>query len=75
MKERYHYSYSDEQILEEARLLVLTTGASTYTVANQLNRPQSTVWHHMTHRLRDLDAELFLKVGIVLRKNYKGGGR
>lgn len=68
------YLYSDEQVLEEARLLVYTLGASTYTVAKSLNRPQSTVWHHMTHRLQDLDAELFLKVGMVLMKNYKGGG-
>ena len=73
MKKRYYYS--DEQILGEARLLAYTPGASTYTVADQLNRPQSTVWHHMTHRLQDLDAELFLKVGIVLKGNYKGGGR
>lgn len=73
MKKRYYYS--DEQILEEARLLAYTPGASTHTVADQLNRPQSTVWHHMTHRLQDLDAELFLKVGIVLKGNYKGGGR
>ena len=73
MKKRY--LYSDEQVLEEARLLVYTPGASTYNVSNQLNRPQSTVWHHLTHRLQDLDAELFIKVGIVLRKNYKGGGR
>lgn len=69
------YIYSDEQVLEEARSLVYTPKASTYTVANQLNRPQSTVWHHMTHRLQDLDTELFIKVGIVLRKNSKGGGR
>lgn len=73
MKKRYHYS--DEQILEGARLLAYTPGASTYTVAYQLNRPQSTVWYHMTHKLQDLDAELFLKVGIVLKENHKGGGR
>lgn len=73
MKKRY--LYSDEQVLEEARLLVYTPVASTYTVSNQLNRPQSTVWHHLTHRLQDLDTELFIKVGIVLKKNYKGGGR
>lgn len=73
MNKRYYYS--DEQILEEARLLVYTPGASTYTVADRLNRAQSTVWYHMTHRLKDLDSELFLKVGMVLRENYKGGGR
>lgn len=66
------YRYSDEQVLEEARLLVYTKGASTYTVADQLNRAQSTVWHHMTHRLKDLDSELFLKAGMVLRGNYRG---
>lgn len=72
MKKRYYYS--DEQVLEEARLLAYTPGVSTYTVAEQLNRPQSMVWHHMTHRLLDLDAELFLKVGVVLKENHKGGG-
>lgn len=69
------YFYSDEQVLEEARILAYTPEASTYTVAAQLNRPQATVWWHVTHRLPDLDLELFLRVEAVLRKNYKGGGR
>lgn len=38
------YFYSDEQVLEEARILAHTPGASTYTVAAQLDRPQATVW-------------------------------
>lgn len=69
------YFYSDEQVLEEARILAYTPEASTYTVAAQLNRPQATVWWHVTHRLPDLDLELSLRVEAVLRKNYKGGGR
>lgn len=69
------YFYSDEQVLEEARILAYTPEASTYTVAAQLNRPQATVWWHVTHRLPDLDIELSLRVEAVLRKNYKGGGR
>lgn len=67
--------YSDTDVLEEARILAHTTGASTYTVASQLGRPQATIWWHVTHRLPDLDIELSTKVQVVLRNNYKGGGR
>lgn len=67
--------YSDTEVLEEARILAHTQGASTYTVASQLGRPQATVWRHVTHRLPNLDIELSTKVQVVLRNNYKGGGR
>ena len=69
------YLYSDAEVLEEARILAHTTGASTYTVASQLGRSQATVWWHVTHRLPDLDIELSAKVQVVLKNNYKGGGR
>ena len=69
------YFYSDAEVLEEAKILVHTTGASTYTVASLLGVPQATVWWHVTHRLPDLDLELSVKVQVVLKNNYKGGGR
>ena len=69
------YFYSDADVLEEARILAHTPEASTYTVASQLGRPQATVWWHVTHRLPDLDIELSAKVQVVLKNNYKGGGR
>lgn len=69
------YFYSDEQVLEEAKILAHTPGASTYTVAAQLDRPQATVWWHVTHRLPELDFDLSIQVKAVLRKNYRGGGR
>ena len=69
------YFYSDAEVLEEAKILVYTPGASTYTVASRLGIPQATVWWHVTHRLPDLDIELSDKVQVVLKNNYKGGGR
>lgn len=66
-------SHLDERVLEEANLLVNLQGASTYTVAHQLNIPQSTVWWHLTYKLPDLDGELFAQVQTILRKNYRGG--
>lgn len=66
------YSYSDEQVLQEGRELI-TPGASTYSVATKLGRPQSTVWWHITHRLEDLDAELYHNVIRVLHTNSRGG--
>lgn len=69
------YFYSDEQVLEEARILAHTPGASTYTVAAQLDRPQATVWWHVTHRLPELDIDLSIQVKAVLRKNHRGGGQ
>lgn len=68
------YFYSDLEVLEEANLLAYTPGASTYTVAHQLGRPQATVWWHVTHRLPGLDVELSAKVQVVLRNNNKRGG-
>lgn len=69
------YLYSDAEVLEESRILAHTPGASTYTVAFQLGRPQATVWWHVTHRLPNLDIELSVKVQAVLKNNRKGGGR
>lgn len=69
------YFYSNEEVLEEAKILAYTPGASTYSVALQLNRPQATVWWHLTHRLPDLDPKLSIRVQEVLKNNYKGGGR
>lgn len=69
------YLYSDTEVIEEAKILVYTPGASTYTVASGLGIPQATVWWHVTHRLPDLDIELSTKVQEVLRNNYRGGGR
>lgn len=66
-------SYLDERVLEEANLLINIPGASTYTVAQQLNRPQSTVWWHLTHKLPELDGGLFTQVQVLLKKNYRGG--
>lgn len=68
-----HY-YSDEEVLRESHLM-LDPGASTYTVSRELNCPQCTVWWHINHRLEDLDPSLYKKVLMVLKSNYKGGGR
>lgn len=72
---RKYRLYSDAEVLEEAKLLTSVPGSSTYTVASQLGRPQATVWWHVTHRLPGLDIELYAKVRVVMRKNYRGGGR
>lgn len=72
---RNRYFYSSSEVLEEAKILVNTPGASTYTVATQLDMPQATVWYHLTYRLPVLDISLFTQVQAILRKNYKGGGR
>lgn len=66
-------NYQDSKVLEEARS-ILVPGASTYSVARELNIPQSTVWWHLTHKLRELDYDLFLMVQKVLKNNWKGGG-
>ncbi len=72
---RNGYFYSNSEVLEEAKILANTPGASTYTVAAQLDMPQATVWYHVTRRLPGLDISLFTQVQAILRKNYKGGGR
>lgn len=73
MRKLYYYSNMD--VLEEARSLINTPGASTYTVARRFDRPQSTIWWHMVHRLPKLDQELFNRVQKILEYNNKGGGR
>lgn len=73
MRKLYYYSNMD--VLEEARSLINTPGASTYTVARKFDRPQSTIWWHMVHRLPKLDQELFNRVQKILEYNNKGGGR
>lgn len=67
--------YTNQEVLEEARVLIHIPGASTYTVAKELNRPQATIWRHLNHRLPELDQVLFHQVRVILRQNYKGGGR
>lgn len=69
------YLYTNLEVLEEARVLLSTLGASTYSVAATLGRPQATVWWHLTHRLPEIDLALFHQVRVILGKNYKGGGR
>lgn len=69
------YLYTNLEVLEEARVLLSTPGASTYSVAATLDRPQATVWWHLTHRLPEIDQALFHQVRVILRQNYKGGGR
>ena len=69
------YLYTNLEVLEEARVLLSTPGASTYTVAEKLDRPQATIWWHLTHRLPEIDQALFHQVRVILRQNYKGGGR
>lgn len=54
---------------------MLRTGASTYTVAKELGRPQCTVWWHFRNKLECLDPSLYQEVLKVLKSNYKGGGR
>lgn len=67
--------YTNWEVLEEARVLIHTPGASTYTVAEELNRPQATIWWHLNYRLPKLDQVLFHRVRVILGENYKGGGR
>lgn len=69
------YLYTNLEVLEEARVLLSTPGASTYSVAATLDRPQATVWWHLTHRLPEIDQALFHQVRVILRQNYRGGGR
>ena len=69
------YLYTNLEVLEEARVLLSTPGASTYSVASTLGRPQATVWWHLTHRLPEIDQALFHQVRVILRQNYRGGGR
>ena len=69
------YLYTNLEVLEEARVLLSTPGASTYSVASTPGRPQATVWWHLTHRLPEIDQALFHQVRVILRQNYKGGGR
>ena len=73
MRKLYYYSNMD--VLEEARSLINTPGASTYTVAREFDRPHSTIWWHMVHRLPKLDQGLFNRVQKILEYNNKGGGR
>lgn len=65
--------YTDNQVLEAAEEM-LKEGASTYTVAQTLGRPQTTVWWHLTHRLRKIDPFLWRIVSDLLKLNNKGGG-
>lgn len=67
--------YTNQEVLEEARVLIHTPGASTYTVAEKLDRPQATIWWHLNPRLPELDLVLFHQVRVILRQNYRGGGR
>ena len=67
--------YTNQEVLEEARVLIYIPGASTYTVAKELNRSQATIWRHLNHRLPEIDLDLFHRVRVILRKNYKGWGR
>lgn len=67
--------YTNWEVLEEAQVLIHIPGASTYTVAEKLNRPQATIWRHLNYRLPEIDLDLFHQVRVILRKNYKGGGR
>lgn len=69
------YLYTNLEVLEEARVLLSTPGASTYSVADTLGRPQATVWWHLTNRLPEIDQDLFHQVRVILNQNYKGGGR
>ena len=68
------YLYTNLEVLEEARVLLSTPGASTHYVAATLGRPQATVWWHLTHRLPEIDQDLFHQVRVILRQNYKGRG-
>lgn len=63
--------YTNLEVLEEARVLIHTPGASTYTVAEKLDRPQATIWWHLNHRLPELDQVLFHQVRVILRQNYR----
>ena len=67
--------YTNLEVLEEARVLIHTPGASTYTVAEKLDRPQATIWWHLNNRLPELDMFLYHQLRFILRKNYRGGGR
>lgn len=67
-------NYTDLRVLEEAKAL-LHPGASTYSVALELNMPQSTVWWHLTHRLPELDPDLYKQVQVVLKENLCRKGR
>lgn len=67
-------NYTDRRVLEEAKAL-LHPGASTYSVALELNMPQSTVWWHLTHRLPELDPGLYKQVQEVLKENLRRKGR
>lgn len=69
------YLYTNLEVLEEARVLLSTPGASTYSVAATLGRPQATIWWHLNYRLPKLDQVLFHQVRVILGENYKGGGR
>ena len=62
--------YSDSRVLEEAKTL-LQPGASTYSVALDMDMPQSTVWWHLTHRLPELDPDLADQVQVVLKENLR----
>lgn len=73
MRKLYYYSNMD--VLKEAQSLINTPGASTYTVAREFDRPQSTIWWHMVHRLPQLDQGLFNRVQKILEYNNKRGGR
>lgn len=66
--------YSDSWVLEEAKTL-LQPGASTYSVALDMNMPQSTVWWHLTHKLPELDPDLADQVQVVLKKNLSRKGQ
>lgn len=68
-------SYTDQQVLEEAQVLISTPGESTYSVAFTLDRPQSTIWWHLTHRLPKIDLTLSYQVRTILKQNRRGGGR
>lgn len=65
--------WPDSMVLEEARLMA-TKGATGSEVSEATGVPSSTVNWHMRVRLKDLDEELYMKVSVVRRNNFKGRG-
>lgn len=66
--------YTDFQV--EVEVLVIThNDYSTYEASRLMGIPQSTLWWHLTVRLKDLDYSLWEKSRRQLEGKRRGGGR
>lgn len=64
-------TYSNREVMEEGRRYLKTQ--STYTLSEELEVPQATIWFHLNRDLKELDYTLYLQVRRKLEYNRKRG--